>query len=118
MFLNGLKQGFFSNVRKDILSGLTVAFALIPEAIAFSLMVSVDPMVGLYASFLIAFTISFVGGRPGMISAATGAMASLMGPIVAKYGIEYLFATTILTGILQWVMGALKFGRLITFVPQ
>ncbi|KHF36032.1 Bicarbonate transporter BicA [Paenibacillus sp. P1XP2] len=118
MFLNGLKQGFFSNVRKDILSGLTVAFALIPEAIAFSLMAGVDPMVGLYASFLIAFTISFVGGRPGMISAATGAMASLMGPIVAKYGIEYLFATTILTGILQWVMGALKFGRLITFVPQ
>ncbi|MDR9852413.1 SulP family inorganic anion transporter [Paenibacillus sp. VCA1] len=101
-----------------MLSGLTVAFALIPEAIAFSLMAGVDPMVGLYASFLIAVTISFVGGRPGMISAATGAMASLMGPIVAKYGIEYLFATTILTGILQWIMGQLKFGRLITFVPQ
>ncbi|MGN7359434.1 SulP family inorganic anion transporter [Paenibacillus sp. SAF-054] len=118
MFLNWIKQGFFSNVRRDILSGLTVAFALIPEAIAFSLMAGVDPMVGLYASFLIAVSISFFGGRPGMISAATGAMASLMGPIVAKYGIEYLFATTVLTGILQWIMGALKFGRFISFVPQ
>ncbi|WP_433618833.1 SulP family inorganic anion transporter [Paenibacillus cellulositrophicus] len=118
MFLNWIKQGFFSNVRKDILSGLTVAFALIPEAIAFSIMAGVDPMVGLYASFVIAVSISFFGGRPGMISAATGAMASLMGPIVAKYGIEYLFATTVLTGILQWIMGALKFGRFITFIPQ
>ncbi|MEC0370914.1 SulP family inorganic anion transporter [Paenibacillus chibensis] len=118
MFLDWIKQGFFSNVRRDLLSGLTVAFALIPEAIAFSLMAGVDPMVGLYASFLIAVSISFFGGRPGMISAATGAMASLMGPIVAKYGIEYLFATTVLTGILQWVMGALKFGRFISFVPQ
>lgn len=113
-----IKQGFFGNSRKDILSGLTVAFALIPEAIAFSIMAGVDPMVGLYASFVIAVSISFFGGRPGMISAATGAMASLMGPLVAAQGIEYLFAATILTGILQWVMGMLKFGRFITFVPQ
>lgn len=113
-----IKQGFFGNSRKDILSGLTVAFALIPEAIAFSIMAGVDPMVGLYASFVIAVSISFFGGRPGMISAATGAMASLMGPLVVQHGIEYLYAATILTGLLQMVMGALKFGRFITFVPQ
>ncbi|MFC0211753.1 SulP family inorganic anion transporter [Paenibacillus chartarius] len=110
--------GFTGNVRRDVLSGLTVAFALIPEAIAFSIMAGVDPMVGLYASFLIAFVISIVGGRPGMISAATGAMASLMGPLVASHGIEYLFAASILTGVLQFLMGVLKFGRFITFVPH
>ncbi|MGM1048217.1 MAG: SulP family inorganic anion transporter [Bacillota bacterium] len=113
-----IKQGFFGNTRKDLMSGLTVAFALIPEAIAFSIMAGVDPMVGLYASFVIAVSISFFGGRPGMISAATGAMASLMGPLVAKHGIEYLFAATVLTGIIQWLLGVLKFGRVITFVPQ
>lgn len=118
MFFERLQQGFFGNVRKDVLSGLTVAFALIPEAIAFSIMAGVDPMVGLYASFTIAVVISFVGGRPGMISAATGAMASLMGPLVVSYGIEYLFAATLLTGILQWLLGAVGFGRFITFVPH
>ncbi|UUZ81756.1 SulP family inorganic anion transporter [Paenibacillus sp. P26] len=118
MFFQRLQQGFFGNVRKDILSGLTVAFALIPEAIAFSIMAGVDPMIGLYASFTIAVTISFFGGRPGMISAATGAMASLMGPLVAAHGVEYLFAATVLTGILQWSLGVVKFGRFITFVPQ
>ncbi|UUZ92109.1 hypothetical protein LJK87_42885 [Paenibacillus sp. P25] len=118
MFFQRLQQGFFGNVRKDILSGLTVAFALIPEAIAFSIMAGVDPMIGLYASFTIAVTISFFGGRPGMISAATGAMASLMGPLVAAHGVEYLFAATVLTGILQWLLGVVKFGRFITFVPQ
>ncbi|WP_441991499.1 SulP family inorganic anion transporter [Paenibacillus sp. 2RAB27] len=112
------KMAWFSNVRKDVLAGITVALALIPEAIAFSILAGVDPMVGLYASFCIAVTISIVGGRRGMISAATGAMASLMGPVVAKYGIEYLFAATILTGILQYVMGLLKFGRFITFIPH
>ncbi|MCD1260633.1 SulP family inorganic anion transporter [Paenibacillus athensensis] len=106
------------NARRDLLSGLTVAFALIPEAIAFSILAGVDPMVGLYASFCIAVTISIVGGRMGMISAATGAMASLMGPFVAKYGIEYLFAATILTGLIQYVMGILKFGKFITFIPH
>ncbi|OCT14596.1 hypothetical protein A8709_17160 [Paenibacillus pectinilyticus] len=101
MWVQTVKMAWFSNVRKDVLAGITVALALIPEAIAFSILAGVDPMVGLYASFCIAVTISIVGGRRGMISAATGAMASLMGPIVAKYGIEYLFAATILTGILQ-----------------
>jgi SulP family sulfate permease len=113
-----LKKAWFSNVRKDILSGITVSLALIPEAIAFSLLAGVDPMVGLYASFLIAVTISIVGGRMGMISAATGAMASLMGPLIVSHGIEYLFAATILTGLIQMVMGVLKFGRFITFVPH
>ncbi|WP_420794169.1 SulP family inorganic anion transporter [Paenibacillus qinlingensis] len=112
------KMAWFSNVRKDVLAGITVALALIPEAIAFSILAGVDPMVGLYASFCIAVTISIVGGRRGMISAATGAMASLMGPVVAKYGIEYLFAATILTGVLQYVMGLLKWGRFITFIPH
>jgi SulP family sulfate permease len=101
-----------------LLSGITVALALIPEAIAFSIMAGVDPMVGLYASFTIAVTISIVGGRPGMISAATGAMASLMGPIIAKYGLDYLFAATVLTGLLQWILGIFKVGRFITFVPH
>lgn len=113
-----LKDGWLFNARKDILSGMTVAIALIPEAIAFSILAGVDPMVGLYASFVIAVTISIVGGRMGMISAATGAMASLMGPLVAKYGIEYLFAASILTGVLQYVMGILKFGKFITFIPH
>lgn len=113
-----LKSHWFFNARRDILSGLTVAFALIPEAIAFSILAGVDPMVGLYASFCIAVTISIVGGRPGMISAATGAMASLMGPIVAKYGIEYIYAAALLTGAIQFIMGLLRFGRFITFIPH
>jgi SulP family sulfate permease len=113
-----IKNAWFFNTRKDLLAGLTVAFALIPEAIAFSILAGVDPMVGLYASFCIAVTISIVGGRMGMISAATGAMASLMGPMVAKYGIEYLFAATILTGVIQYLMGILKFGKYIAYIPQ
>jgi SulP family sulfate permease len=112
------KDAWFFNIRKDVLSGMTVALALIPEAIAFSILAGVDPMVGLYASFIIALVISFTGGRMGMISAATGAMASLMGPLVAKYGIEYLFAASILTGVIQYLMGVLKFGKFITFIPH
>lgn len=112
------KESWFFNVRKDVLSGITVALALIPEAIAFSILAGVDPMVGLYASFIIALVISFTGGRMGMISAATGAMASLMGPLVAKYGIEYLFAASILTGVIQYLMGVFKFGKFITFIPH
>ncbi|OXM88413.1 SulP family inorganic anion transporter [Paenibacillus rigui] len=113
-----LKNAWFFNVRRDLLSGMTVALALIPEAIAFSILAGVDPMVGLYASFCIAVTISIVGGRMGMISAATGAMSSLMGPIIAKHGIEYLFAASILTGVIQYLMGVLKFGKFITFIPH
>src|SRR5690554_7289740 len=102
----------------DILAGMTVAFALIPEAIAFSIIAGLDPMVGLYASFCIAVIISIVGGRPGMISAATGAMALLMVTLVADHGIEYLLAATVLTGIIQIIMGILKLGRFITFIPH
>lgn len=87
-----LKQEWFGNVRGDVLSGIVVALALIPEAIAFSIIAGVDPMVGLYASFCIAIVISFVGGRPGMISAATGAMALVMVDLVKDHGLNYLLA--------------------------
>lgn len=113
-----LNKSWFSNTRMDILAGITVAFALIPEAIAFSIIAGVSPMTGLYASFCIAVVSSIVGGRPGMISAATGAMALLMVTLVKEHGIEYLFAATILAGILQYAMGILKLGRFITFVPH
>nr|WP_127585542.1 SulP family inorganic anion transporter [Paenibacillus koleovorans] len=116
--LSKLKTEWFFNTRRDVLSGLTVALALIPEAIAFSILAGVDPMVGLYASFCIAVTISIVGGRMGMISAATGAMASLMGPIIVKHGVEYLFLASIMTGVIQYIMGLLKFGKFITFIPH
>ncbi|WP_028611270.1 SulP family inorganic anion transporter [Paenibacillus harenae] len=116
--LTQLKSTWFFNARGDILAGLTVALALIPEAIAFSIIAGVDPMVGLYASFSIAVLISIFGGRPGMISAATGAMALLMVTLVADHGVEYLFAATVLTGIIQFIFGVFKFGRFITFVPQ
>ncbi|WP_110931329.1 SulP family inorganic anion transporter [Paenibacillus bouchesdurhonensis] len=113
-----IRAAWFSNTRADLLSGLTVAFALIPEAIAFSLLAGVSPMVGLYASFFIAVTIAFAGGRPGMISAATGAMALLMGGLVRDYGIEYLFAATILAGMIQIIFGMLRLGKLISFLPH
>lgn len=116
--LHKLKNTWFFNVRGDVLAGITVALALIPEAIAFSIIAGVDPMVGLHASFCIAVIISITGGRPGMISAATGAMAVLMVTLVADHGIEYLYAATILTGIIQFLMGTLKLGRFITFVPH
>lgn len=97
--LTNLREQWFSNVRADILSGLVVGLALIPEAIAFSIIAGVDPQIGLYASFCIAVIISFVGGRPAMISAATGAMALVMTPLVKEHGLQYLFAATILTGV-------------------
>ncbi|RJX37007.1 SulP family inorganic anion transporter [Paenibacillus pinisoli] len=118
MLLSKLKNTWFFNIRGDVLAGITVALALIPEAIAFSIIAGVDPMVGLHASFCIAVIISLVGGRPGMISAATGAMAVLMVTLVADHGLEYLYAATILTGILQFIIGTLKLGRFITFVPH
>lgn len=116
--LHQFKTTWLFNTRADLLSGITVALALIPEAIAFSIIAGVDPMVGLYASFCIAVIISIVGGRPGMISAATGAMAVLMVTLVAEHGVEYLFAATILTGLIQILFGILKLGRFITFVPH
>jgi SulP family sulfate permease len=113
-----LKQEWFGNVKGDVLAGLVVALALIPEAIAFSIIAGVDPMVGLYASFCIAVVIAFVGGRPGMISAATGAMALLMVNLVADHGLEYLLAATILTGIIQIIFGIFKLARVMKFVPR
>lgn len=115
-FLN--KDEWLGNVKGDILSGMTVALALIPEAISFAIICGVNPMVGLYASFCIAVTIAIFGGRPGMISAATGAMALVMVSLVKNHGIEYMFAATVLTGVVQYIMGKLKLGSLISFVPH
>jgi sulfate permease, SulP family len=115
---NLLKEQWFGNVRGDILAGIVVALALIPEAIAFSIIAGVDPMVGLYASFCIAVVIAFVGGRPGMISAATGAMALLMVTLVKDHGLQFLFAATILTGIIQIIFGVLKLSRYMKFIPR
>ncbi|KGX85314.1 SulP family inorganic anion transporter [Pontibacillus litoralis] len=118
MNIETMKREWFGNVKGDILSGVLVALALIPEAIAFSLIAGVDPMVGLYASFCIAVVIAFIGGRPGMISAATGAMALLMVTLVAEHGLEYLLAATILTGVIQLIFGLLKVGRFMKFIPR
>ena len=116
--MNKLRQEWFSNIRSDLLAGLVVALALIPEAIAFSIIAGVDPRVGLYASFCIAVVIAFAGGRPGMISAATGAMALLMVTLVKEHGLQYLFAATVLTGVLQIVAGWVRLGELMRFVSR
>jgi SulP family sulfate permease len=116
--INAIKQTWFSNVRGDVLAGTVVALALIPEAIAFSIIAGVDPKVGLYASFCIAVVIAFVGARAGMISAATGAMALLMVTLVKDHGLQYLLATTLLTGVLQICFGYLKLGSLMRFISR
>ena len=118
MLIRSLRQTWLSNLRGDVLAGLVVALALIPEAIAFSIIAGVDPKVGLYASFSIAVVIAFAGGRPGMISAATGAMALVMVGLVKEHGLQYLLAATLLTGLLQIVAGALKLGGLMRFVSR
>ncbi|MEE2767208.1 MAG: SulP family inorganic anion transporter [Pseudomonadota bacterium] len=118
MLLVSKKQDWLSNIRGDILAGLVVALALIPEAIAFSIIAGVDPKVGLYASFCIAVITAVVGGRPGMISAATGAMALLMVTLVKDHGLQYLLGTTLLTGGLQIIAGYLKLGSLMRFVSR
>ena len=116
--VNTLKNQWLSNIRGDLLAGIVVALALIPEAIAFSIIAGVDPKVGLYASFCIAVIIAFVGGRPGMISAATAAMAVLMVTLVKEHGLQYLLAATLLTGVIQIVAGYLKLGSLMRFVSR
>lgn len=116
--LANYKKEWFSNIRGDVLAGLVVGLALIPEAIAFSIIAGVDPSVGLYASFSMAVVIAFVGGRPAMISAATGAMALLMVTLVKEHGLQYLFATTILTGIFQIIIGKIKLAKLMRFVSK
>lgn len=118
MNIKTLKHEWFSNVRGDLLAGTVVALALIPEAIAFSIIAGVDPKVGLYASFIIAVVTAIVGGRPGLISAATGAMALLMLHLIKDHGVQYLFAAGILTGIFQIIFGWLKLGRQLKYVPR
>jgi sulfate permease, SulP family len=113
-----LKQEWFSNIRGDLLAGAVVALALIPEAIAFSIIAGVDPKVGLYASFCIAVVIAFVGGRPGMISAATGAMALLMVTLVREHGLQFLLVATLLTGVLQIIAGLSRVGTVMRFVSR
>jgi SulP family sulfate permease len=112
------KEEWFSNIRTDVLAGLVVGLALIPESIAFSAIAGVDPQVGLYASFCIAVSIAFFGGRTAMISAATGAMALLMITLVKDHGLQYLLAATILTGIIQVIAGYFKVAKLMRFVSQ
>ncbi|MGD1880587.1 MAG: SulP family inorganic anion transporter [Kiloniellaceae bacterium] len=116
--LSAYRDQWFGNVRGDLLSGLVVALALIPEAIAFSIIAGVDPKGGLYASFSIAVLAAFVGGRPGMISAATAATAVLMVTLVKQHGLEYLLAATVLTGIIQIAAGFLRLGYVMRFVSR
>ncbi len=111
-------QNWLGNIKNDLLAGMVVALALIPEAIAFSIIAGVDPKVGLYASFCIAIVTAFVGGRPGMVSGATGAMALLMVTLVKEHGLDYLLAATILTGVMQILAGQLKLGSLMNFISQ
>ena len=113
-----IRRDWFSNVRADILAGIVVALALIPEAIGFSIIAGVDPRVGLYASVTIAIVIAFTGGRPGMISAATAAVAVVVVPLVRDHGVEYLFAATILMGVFQGVAALLRLNLLMQFVSR
>lgn len=116
--LNKIKKEWFTAPGTNILAGIVVALALIPEALSFSIIAGVDPMVGLYSSFIIAVVISFVGGRPAMISAATGSVALVIVPLVKDHGVQYLLAATILMGIIQIIFGILKVGRLMKFIPN
>ena len=118
MNLATLRAEWFGNIRGDLLSGLVVALALIPEAIAFSIIAGVDPKVGLYASFSIAVLIAFFGGRPGMISAATAATAVLMVTLVRDYGLQYLLAATVLAGLLQILCGIFRLNYVMRFVSR
>ncbi|MCM0147410.1 SulP family inorganic anion transporter [Photobacterium galatheae] len=106
------------SVKNDMLSGLTVALALVPEAVAFAFVAGVDPMVGLYAAFIVGLITATLGGRPGMISGATGAMAVVMVSLVAEHGIQYLFAAILLAGLLQILAGIFKLGKFIRIVPH
>lgn len=104
--------------KTEVLSGLTVAMALIPEAVAFALIAGLSPLTGLYAAFMMGLVTSILGGRPGMISGATGAIAVVMVTLAASHGVEYIFATVILAGILQILAGSLRLGKLMRLVPH
>ena len=107
-----------ASVKNDLLSGLTVALALVPEAVAFAFVAGVEPLVGLYAAFMVGLITAAIGGRPGMISGATGALAVVMVSLVANHGVEYLFAAVVLMGIMQITAGVLKLGKFIRMVPH
>ncbi|MBT5821390.1 MAG: SulP family inorganic anion transporter, partial [Rhodobacteraceae bacterium] len=112
-------EGFsITRLRIELLSGLTVALALVPEAVAFAFVAGVHPLVGLYAAFLVGLITALFGGRPGMISGATGALAVVMVALVAQHGVEYLFATVVLMGLLQIFFGAMHWGKFIRLVPH
>ena len=114
---HGSEKSLLALVRTELLSGLTVALALVPEAVAFAFVAGVNPLVGLYAAFMVGLITSLIGGRPGMVSGATGALAVVMVALVAQHGVEYLFATVVLMGILQILAGIFKLGKFIRMVP-
>ncbi|MBO1110320.1 SulP family inorganic anion transporter [Bordetella petrii] len=118
MTFSTLRRNWLGNVRGDLLAGIVVALALIPEALAFSIIAGVDPQVGLYAAFSIAVVCAIAGGRPGMISAATGAVALVIASLVKEHGVQYVFATAVLAGLLQIGAGLLKLGVLMRFVSR
>jgi SulP family sulfate permease len=107
-----------ATMKNDVLSGITVALALVPEAVAFAFVAGVEPLVGLYAAFMVGLITACIGGRPGMISGATGALAVVMVALVADHGVEYLFATVVLMGLLQITAGLFKLGKFIRMVPH
>lgn len=123
-FLLGAPQGeasdplSFGQIRIDILAGITVALALVPEAVAFAFVAGVEPLVGLYAAFIVGLITAAIGGRPGMISGATGALAVVMVSLVSQHGVDYLFATVVLMGIIQLTVGILRWGKFIRMVPH
>jgi SulP family sulfate permease len=116
--LQRIKLNWFSNIRADVLAGITTVLALVPDSLAFAFIAGVNPMISIYSTICILFLISFFGGRPAMVSSTAGSMVVLMTALVAQYGVEYLFAATILTGIIQFTMGAFKMGRWMSFVPH
>ena len=118
LFMFELHANKVVSARSDILSGLTVALALVPEAVAFAFVAGVEPLVGLYAAFMVGLITACIGGRPGMISGATGALAVVMVALVADHGVEYLFATVVLMGLIQITAGALRLGKFIRMVPH
>ncbi len=114
----GATEWTLDRARIEILSGLTVALALVPEAVAFAFVAGVEPLVGLYAAFIVGLITALIGGRPGMISGATGALAVVMVSLVAEHGVEYLFATVVLMGLIQVAVGVLRWGKFIRLVPH
>ncbi|MCM3634110.1 SulP family inorganic anion transporter [Paenibacillus camelliae] len=116
--LQRIKQDWFSNIRADVLAGITTVLALIPDSLAFAFIAGVNPMISIISSISILVLISIFGGRPAMVSTTAGSMAVLMTALVATHGVEYLFAATILTGIIQYLMGRFKMGRWMSFVPH